>query len=96
MPSELPFQIGEAMAVMKGSKYPNAALLLATYLVSAEAQKNMHVEGRDSPFVEGTEAEQLLKKHGAKPIFEGWDALEHEAQMARKITAAWGFPKAKN
>jgi iron(III) transport system substrate-binding protein len=96
VPTELPFQIGEAMAVMKGSKYPNAALLLASYLVSPEGQKNMHLEGRDSPFVEGTEAEQLLKKHGAKPIFEGWDALEHEAQMARKITAAWGFPKAKN
>jgi ABC-type Fe3+ transport system substrate-binding protein len=95
VPTELPFQIGEAMAVMKGSKYPNAALLLATWLVSPEAQKNMHLEGRDSPFVEGTEAEQLLKKHNAKAIFEGWDALEHEAQMARKIIAAWGFPKAK-
>ena len=94
VPTELPFQIGEAMAVMKGSKYPNAALLLATYLVSPEAQKQMHLEGRDSPFVDGTEAEQLLKKHNATPIFEGWDALENEAQMARKIIAAWGFPKA--
>jgi hypothetical protein len=37
----------------------------------------------------------LLKKHGAKPVWEGWDAVKHEAQMARKITAAWGFPKAK-
>jgi ABC-type Fe3+ transport system substrate-binding protein len=96
VPSDMPIQIGEAMAIMKGAKSPNAALLLAGWLVSPEAQKVMHLEGRDSPFVEGTESEQMLEKHGAKPIFEGWDAIEHEAQMARKITAAWGFPKAKN
>ncbi len=96
VPPDLPIQIGEAMAIMKGGKHPNAALLLAGWLVTPEGQKNMHLEGRDSPFVEGTEAEELLKKHGAKPIWEGWDVLEHEAQMARKITAAWGFPKAKN
>ncbi|MGH7772480.1 MAG: ABC transporter substrate-binding protein [Candidatus Binatia bacterium] len=96
VPSDLPIQIGEAMAIMKGGKSPNSALLLAGWLVTPEGQKNMHLEGRDSPFVEGTESEELLKKHGAKPIWEGWDVLEHEAQMARKITAAWGFPKAKN
>ena len=96
VPADLPIQIGEAMAIMKGAKSPNASLLLAGWLIAPEAQKIMHLEGRDSPFVEGTESDQLIKKHGAKPIWEGWDAIEHEAQMARKITAAWGFPKAKN
>jgi ABC-type Fe3+ transport system substrate-binding protein len=96
VPKDLPIQIGEAMAIMKGAKSPNAALVLAGWLIGPDAQKVMHLEGRDSPFVEGTESEQLLKKHGAKPIWEGWDAIKHEAQMARKITAAWGFPKAKN
>jgi len=96
VPSELPFQIGEAMAIMKGAKYPNAGLLLNGWLVTPEGQKNMHLEGRSSPFVAGTEASELVKKHNAKVVWEGWDALDHEAQMARKIVAAWGFPKAKN
>ncbi len=96
VPSDLPFQIGEAMAVMKGAKHPNAALLLAGWLVTPEGQKNMHLEGRSSPFVEGTEAEELIEKHKAKIVWEGWEVLDHEAQMARKIIAAWGFPKAKN
>jgi iron(III) transport system substrate-binding protein len=96
VPSDLPFQIGEAMAVMKGAKNPNAALLLTGWLVTPEGQKNMDLEGRSSPFVEGTEASELVKKHKAKIIFESWDALQHEAAMARKIIGAWGFPKAKN
>jgi iron(III) transport system substrate-binding protein len=96
VPSDLPFQIGEAMAIMKGAKNPNAALLLTGWLVTPEGQKNMHLEGRSSPFIEGTEAAELVKKHNAKIVFESWDALQHEAAMARKIIGAWGFPKAKN
>ena len=96
VPSDLPFQIGEAMAIMKGAKNPNAALLLTGWLVTPEGQKGMHLEGRSSPFVEGTEAAELVKKHNAKIVFESWDALQHEAAMARKIIGAWGFPKAKN
>lgn len=95
VPSDLPFQIGEAMAIMKGAKNPNAALLLTSWLVTPEGQRNMALEGRSSPFVGGTEAAEMVKKHNAKIIFESWDALQHEADMARKITAAWGFPKAK-
>jgi iron(III) transport system substrate-binding protein len=96
VPSDLPFQIGEALAIMKGAKHPNAALLLTGWLVTPEGQKNMDLEGRSSPFVPGTEAAELVKKNNAKIVFESWDALQHEAAMARKITAAWGFPKAKN
>ena len=96
VPSDLPFQIGEAMAIMKGAKSPNAALVLTGWLVTPEGQKNMDLEGRSSPFVPGTEAAELVKKNNAKIVFESWDALQHEADMARKITAAWGFPKAKN
>ena len=95
VPSDLPFQIGEAMGIMKGSKNPNAALALTGWLVTPEGQKNMHLEGRSSPFTPGTEAAELVKKNNAKIVFESWDALMHEAAMARKIIAAWGFPKAK-
>jgi ABC-type Fe3+ transport system substrate-binding protein len=95
VPSDLPFQIGEAMAIMKGAKYPNAALTLTSWLVTPEGQKNMDLEGRSSPYVAGTEASEMVKKHKAKIVFESWDALQHEAEMARKITAAWGFPKAQ-
>jgi len=95
VPSELPFQIGEAMGIMKGAKNPNAALALIGWLVTSEGQKNMNLEGRSSPFSPGTEAAELVSKNKAKIVFESWDALEHEAAMARKIVAAWGFPKAK-
>jgi iron(III) transport system substrate-binding protein len=96
VPSDLPFQIGEAMAIMKGAKNPNAALLLTSWLVTPEGQKNMNLEGRSSPYVPGTDASEMVRKNKAKIVFESWDALQHEAEMARKITAAWGFPKAKN
>jgi ABC-type Fe3+ transport system substrate-binding protein len=95
VPTDLPFQIGEAMAIMKGAKHANAALTLTSWLVTPEGQKNMDLEGRSSPYVPGTEASEMVKKHKAKIIFESWDALQHEAEMARKITAAWGFPKAQ-
>jgi len=95
VPSDLPFQIGEAMAIMKGAKHPNAAFTLTSWLVTPEGQKNMALEGRSSPYIAGTDAYEMVRKHKAKIIFESWDALQHEADMARKITAAWGFPKAQ-
>jgi ABC-type Fe3+ transport system substrate-binding protein len=94
VPSELPFHAGEALAVMKGAKYPNAAMLLAGWLLTPEGQKGYDLEGNSSPFVDSSDTAQLLKKTGAKPVWGGWDALTYEVEMARKITAAWGFPKA--
>ena len=94
IPSELPFHVGEALAVMKGAKHPNAAVLLAGWLLTAEGQKGYDLEGSSSPFVEGTDTAQLLKKTGAKPVWAGWEELKYEAAVARKIVSAWGFPKA--
>ncbi|HWP60296.1 MAG TPA: extracellular solute-binding protein [Candidatus Acidoferrales bacterium] len=94
IPSELPFHVGEALAVMKGAKHPNAAVLLAGWLLTPEGQKGYDLEGSSSPFVEGTETAKLLKQTGAKPIWAGWEELKYEADVAKKIVAAWGFPKA--
>lgn len=94
VPPELPFHVGEALAVMKGAKHPNAAVLLAGWLLTSEGQKGYDLEGSSSPFVESTEATALLKKTGAKPIWGGWEELNYEGDVARKIVSAWGFPKA--
>jgi iron(III) transport system substrate-binding protein len=93
VPPELPFNIGEAMAVMKGAKNPNAAVLLTGWLVSDEGQENYHLYGRSSPFTKGTAARKQVQESGAKIVWGGWDALDYEADTARKIIAAWGFPK---
>ena len=93
IPSVLPFQAGEALSVMKGGKSPNASILLTGYLVSPKGQESYSMMGRSSPLVEGTVANKVLKETGAKMSWGAWDVLDYEADVARKIIAAWGFPK---
>jgi hypothetical protein len=76
---------------MKGSKNPNAALLLAGWLASPEGQKGYDEIGKGSPFAEGGEKWQLVKKAKAKIVFGGWDESEYIPPMTNKILAAWGF-----
>ncbi|MPZ39905.1 MAG: extracellular solute-binding protein [Rhizobiales bacterium] len=96
IPTELPIQIGEAFAVMKGAKNPNAAILFASYLASSEGQAAYHLYGRSNPFVEGTLANEQVNKAGAKLVFGGWEfAGAKEAAAAKKIVEAWGFPKGR-
>ena len=96
LPTELPLQIGEGFAIMKGAKNPNGAILLAGYLASPEGQKLYKVYGRSNPFVDGTVAAEQIAKSGSKTIFGGWDfAGAKEAAAAKKIVEAWGFPKGK-
>ena len=96
IPKEVPIQIGEAFAIMKGAKNPNAAILLAVYLASPEGQKSYKLYGRSNPFVDGTFAEEQIQKAGAKIVFGGWDfAGKKEAAAAKAIVEAWGFPKGK-
>lgn len=95
-PTELPIQVGEAFAVMKRAKNPNAAILLAGYLASAEGQAVHELYGRSNPFVAGTFANEQVKTASAKPVFGGWEfAGALEAQAAKKIVEAWGFPKGR-
>ena len=92
-PKEVSVTITETMGVLKGADHPNAALLLAGWLASPEAQRGYDKLGRGSPYVEGTEAWQLVKKHGSKLIFAGWDLARWENEMLNKMHAAWGFTK---
>jgi iron(III) transport system substrate-binding protein len=95
-PTELPLQIGEAFAIMKGAKNPNAAILFAGYLASKEGQAAYKHYGRSNPFVEGTVANQQVAEAKSKLIFGGWDfAGAKEGAAAKKIVEAWGFPKGK-
>jgi iron(III) transport system substrate-binding protein len=91
LPRELPSSMGESLAIFKGAKNPNAALLLAGWLASAEGQKGYDEIGRGSPFVEGSEKWKLIQKVGAKVIFRGWEDNDSEEAITRKIVAAWGF-----
>jgi iron(III) transport system substrate-binding protein len=94
-PNEVPVGLNEALGVFKSAKSPNAGLLLAGWLASAEAQKGYDRVGRGSPFIESTEASKEFKKAGAKPIFAGWNEGEYAPALTKKITAIWGT-SAKN
>lgn len=96
LPSEVPIQVGEGLALMKGAKSPNAAVLLAGFLASPEGESHYYIQGRSSPFVKGSVASKMIKKAGAKLIWGGWKwAGKREAEASRDIVRAWGFPKAK-
>lgn len=92
-PKEVSVTITETMGILKGAKHPNAALLLGGWLASPEAQKGYDKLGRGSPFIEGTEASQVIKKNGSKLIFAGWNLASWESKMLGKIHAAWGLTK---
>ncbi|HWP56467.1 MAG TPA: extracellular solute-binding protein [Candidatus Acidoferrales bacterium] len=92
-PKEVSATITETMGVLKGAKHPNAGLLLAGWLASPEAQQGYDKLGRGSPFLEGTEAWQLVRAHGSRVIFAGWDLARWENEMMNKIHAAWGLRK---
>ena len=96
LPSEVPIQVGEGLALMKGAKSPNAAVLLAGFLASPKGESYYYIQGRSSPFVKGSVASKMVKKAGSKLIWGGWKwAGKREAEASRDIVRAWGFPKAK-
>ncbi len=91
VPTEVSTGIIETLGVMKGGKSPNAAVLLAGWLASPEGQKGYDKIGRGSPFAEGSEKWELVKKAGAKVVFGGWDETQYIPAITKKIHAAWGF-----
>ena len=96
MPKDLPIQVGEALALMKGSKSPNSAVLLVGFLASKKGQAFYYLQGRSSPFVKGSKSWNMLKKAGAKPVWGGWSASgKAEAKASKEIVEAWGFPTVK-
>jgi ABC-type Fe3+ transport system substrate-binding protein len=83
--------IGEALAVFKGAKSPNAAALLTGWLASPEGQSGYDKIGRGSPFTEGGEKRKLIEAAGAKIAFRGFEDNAAEEAIIKKIIAAWGF-----
>jgi iron(III) transport system substrate-binding protein len=93
MPEMLPIQIGEGLAMMKGAKSPNAAVLFAGFL-AAEGGSHFYLQGRSSPFVEGSVTDKMVKARGATLAWGGWAWTgKREAQASQDIVQAWGFPK---
>jgi ABC-type Fe3+ transport system substrate-binding protein len=83
--------IGEALAVFKGAKNPNAAVLLTGWLASPEGQKGYDKIGRGSPFTEGGEKWKLIKAANAQVAFRGFEDNASEEAIIKKIVAVWGF-----
>jgi ABC-type Fe3+ transport system substrate-binding protein len=83
--------IGEALAVFKGAKNPNAAVLLTGWLASPEGQSGYDKIGRGSPFTEGGEKWKLIKAANAKVVFRGFEDNASEEAIIKKIVAVWGF-----
>jgi len=83
--------IGEALAVFKGAKNPNAAVLLTGWLASPEGQSGYDKIGRGSPFTEGGEKWKLIKAANAKVAFRGFEDNASEEEIIKKIVAVWGF-----
>jgi ABC-type Fe3+ transport system substrate-binding protein len=94
-PDEVPVGLNEALGILRGGESPNAALLLAGWLASEEAQKGYDRVGRGSPFLEGTEAWKDIQKARAKPYFNGWNEGEYAPALTKKITAVWGLTSKK-
>ena len=91
VPTEVSTGIIETLGIMKGSKSPNAALLLAGWLASAEGQKGYDIVGRGSPFAQGSEKWELVRKANAKVVFGGWDETQYIPPITKKIHSAWGL-----
>ncbi|HWP56367.1 MAG TPA: hypothetical protein VNL14_00605 [Candidatus Acidoferrales bacterium] len=94
-PDEVPVSLNEALGVLQGGESPNAAVLLAGWLASEEAQKGYDKVGRGSPFVEGSETWKDIRNAGARAFFTGWNEGEYAPGLTKKITAAWGFTSKK-
>jgi len=91
VPTDLPFHISEAFAIVKSAKSPNAALLLAAYSAKEGQPAYRHI-GRTSPFVDGSQASDMAKAVNAKVIWGGWDfAGDEEVAAAKEIVTVWGF-----
>lgn len=97
IPKEVPANHYATLGVLKRAKNPNAALLLAGWLASAEGQKQYdEIIHRGSPLLEDTEIGRLVKEAGAKVLFAGWDFTpKQQAEVTKWILEAWGFPAGK-
>jgi iron(III) transport system substrate-binding protein len=94
IPKEVGANLYATMAVVKNTRYPNAALLLAGYLASDEGQKAYRGVFRDSPFDEGSEFGKRIKQAGAKVVLSGWDFTpEQENEVVAWLLQTWGFRK---
>ena len=95
VPKIFPFHVGEALAVMKGGKAPNSAILLASYLAT-DGLSGYDLYGRSNPRSKGTEAYDYVKKAGAKALWLGWKSQgSAQANASREIVSIWGFPKGR-
>ncbi|MCB4770415.1 extracellular solute-binding protein [Ancylobacter sp. Lp-2] len=95
VPKLFPFQVGEALAVMKGGKSPNAAILLAAYMAT-DGAKAYDAFGQSNPLQPGTDAYQYVKAAGAEPYWAGWESDgAAQSKASKAIVTDWGFPSGR-
>ena len=66
-------------------------ILLTGWLASPEGQKAYDKIGSGSPFVEGSEKWQLMRKAGSKVVLRGWEDNASEEALSKKILSVWGL-----
>jgi iron(III) transport system substrate-binding protein len=90
MPKKVPAVASEMLAVLKGARSPNAAILLAGWLASPNGgQIGYEKIGNGAP------SSEVMKKFGSELVYEGWDRKDYEPILMEKITRTLGFPGAK-
>ncbi|SFT47600.1 PotD/PotF family extracellular solute-binding protein [Mesorhizobium sp. YR577] len=92
VPKLFPYQVGEALAVMKGGESPNSAILLAAYMAT-EGSKAYDAFGQSNPMKKGTDAYNYTHAVGAEPFWAGWESDgKAQSEASKAIVSIWGFP----
>ena len=92
-PREVPGHLTEIWLVLKGAKFPNAALLLSGWLASREGREEYDQLGIGSAFDPESRIAKMIQKIKAKPVFGGW--RDDEPVITQKIVATWGLSPEK-
>jgi ABC-type Fe3+ transport system substrate-binding protein len=92
-PREVPGHLTEIWLVLKGAKYPNAALLLSGWLASREGREEYDQLGIGSAFDPESRIAKMIEKTKAKAVFGGW--RDDEPVITQKIVATWGLSPEK-
>ena len=91
-PEPIPARLSDIHGILKGARYPYAAMLFLEYAAGPEGQKILdETEVKSSIYSPGTKLEQLVR--GKKISVIDWSHLDQQASYEEAIVAAYGFPK---
>jgi len=91
----VPVRLTEAYSVLEAAKHPNAALLWIEFQASPEGQKILDQYGPYEASYHSAGSEQLKVTTGKKLSVVDWDHYSMISQNLKKLTEAYGFPRAE-